>query len=130
MKIAVRYQSRSGNTEAVARAIAKELNVQAERVDSPITGAVDLLFLGGAVYAGTLSRHLKKFIKELRPEQVKQIALFSTAAGDQNICLKVEKLLRNKDIALYGQEFHVQSRELEAMLPKAAEYAKSVVKKD
>lgn len=54
MNAAVRYYSRSGNTKAVAEAIAKGAGVQAVSVDAAdakITEPVDVLFIGGALYA-------------------------------------------------------------------------------
>lgn len=56
MKIAVRYQSRGGNTKAVAEVIANSLGVKAEAVDNAITQWVDVLFVGGGVY---INRHFR-----------------------------------------------------------------------
>jgi len=127
MEIEVRYQSRSGNTEKVARAIARKLNLQAQSVQSPLAASVDVLFLGGAVYAGGLHKDLKKFLKTLHPGQAQNIVLFSTAMGPKNISTKVEKLLRGKDTALFGQEFHAPSAELGAALPQAGAFAENVL---
>lgn len=129
MKIEVRYQSRSGNTEKVAQAIAKKLGLEAKSVQAPLDGDVDLLFLGGAIYAGGINRELKKFLKALGPGQTKNIVLFSTAMGTKNIGAKVEKLLGGKGAALYGEEFHAQAAELDAALPKAEAFAEAVVGK-
>ena len=54
MRAAVRYYSRSGNTKAVAEAIAEAAGVSAISVDASdaaITEPVDVLFIGGALYA-------------------------------------------------------------------------------
>ena len=62
MNIAVRYYSRSGNTKAVADAIAAAAQVQAVSVDqddAAITEPVDVLFIGGALYAYGLDSSLK-----------------------------------------------------------------------
>lgn len=127
MKIAVRYQSKSGNTAKVAQAIAKELGVEASGVDVPLAEDVDLLFVGGAIYAGNLSRHLKKFLKDLRPGQAKNIALFSTAASESHISGKAAKFLKDNDATVYGEEFHAQPNGLDAALPDAAAFAKKAV---
>jgi len=127
MKTEVRYQSKSGNTAKVAQAIADGAGVTAQSVSAPLSGGADLLFLGGAVYAGTISRELKKFIRALEPGQVKAIALFSTAAGEKNISAKVEKLLQGKNIRLVGSEFHATSGGLEQSLPLAEEFAKKAI---
>ncbi len=124
MKTAVRYQSKSGNTEKVARVIAKELGVEASNVGVPLPESVDVLFLGGAIYAGSINKDLKKFLKEFRPGQAKTIALFSTAMGEKHIGGKVSKLLKGKEVALYGEEFHAQAKDLDASLEGAAAFAK------
>ena len=54
MNYAVRYYSKSGNTKAVAEAIAKAAGVPAVSVDSAeavLSSPVDVLFIGGALYA-------------------------------------------------------------------------------
>lgn len=54
MNIAVRYYSRSGNTKLLAETIESEAHVKAISVDSAdaeIKEPVDLLFIGGALYA-------------------------------------------------------------------------------
>ena len=54
MNCAVRYYSRSGNTKLVADAIAKAAGVKAVSTDSSeaqICEPVDVLFIGGALYA-------------------------------------------------------------------------------
>lgn len=61
MNIAVRYYSRGGNTKLLADAIAKSLDVSAVSVDSEnseINEKVDVLFIGGALYAYGLDKHL------------------------------------------------------------------------
>ena len=61
MKVEVRYYSRSGNTKVLAEAIAKEAGVKAISVDSKeaeINNKVDVLFIGGALYAYGLDNNL------------------------------------------------------------------------
>ena len=81
MKIAVRYQSRGGNTKAVAEAIAKAAGVKAEPIDIPIDEAVDVLFVGGGVYAWTIDKSLKSYLETLDRGIVKSVAAFSTGGG-------------------------------------------------
>jgi len=81
MKIAVRYQSRGGNTKAVAEAIAKAAGVQAQPIDIPLTEPVDLLFVGGGVYAWDIDKALRAYLEGLSPETVKSVATFTTAGG-------------------------------------------------
>ena len=81
MKIAVRYQSRGGNTKAVAEAIAKAAGVKAEPIDVPLEEAVDVLFVGGGVYAWTIDKSLKNYLETLNQGMVKSVAAFSTGGG-------------------------------------------------
>jgi len=81
MTIAVRYQSRGGNTKAVAEAIAKAAGVTAEPIDVPIPEPVDLLFIGGGVYAWDIDKDLKAYLEGLSPEIVTSAAAFTTAGG-------------------------------------------------
>ena len=81
MKIAVRYQSRGGNTKAVAEAIAKAAGIKAEPIDIPLDAAVDVLFVGGGVYAWTIDSSLKGYLNTLNQDTVKSIAAFSTGGG-------------------------------------------------
>lgn len=61
MNCAVRYYSRSGNTKLVADAIAKAAGVKAVSTDSSeaqICEPVDVLFIGGALYAYGIDENL------------------------------------------------------------------------
>ena len=82
MNIAVRYYSKSGNTRAVAEAVAEAVGVKAVSVDTAeadIKEPVDLLFIGGALYAYGLDKHLKEYLKTLKKENVKKAVVFSTS---------------------------------------------------
>ena len=79
MKTAVRYYSRTGNTKVIAEAIAPVAGCQAESIEVPLKGVTDILFLGGALYWGKIPRTLKEYIKSLSPQQVKYVAVFTTA---------------------------------------------------
>lgn len=87
MKVAVRYQSRGGNTRAAAEVMAEILGVTAKSIDKSIDEKVDILFLGGGVYMWDMDKSLKHYIENLEPEQVGQIAGFSTT-GTMEVTLK------------------------------------------
>ena len=140
-KIAVRYQSRGGNTKAVAEVIAKAVGVEAEPIDVPITEPVDILFVGGGVYAWTIDKSLKTYLEKLAPENIKSIAAFSTAGGMSgtgkitaivrtrgiNVCeepLPVKVYLRNH--ASLGGKGHITLSEKH--LQSIKEFVKQVVK--
>jgi flavodoxin len=81
MRIAVRYQSRGGNTKAIAEAIADVAGVKAELIDIPLNESVDVLFVGGGVYKWDIDSSLKNYLQTLDPQIVKSLVPFSTAGG-------------------------------------------------
>lgn len=95
MKIAVRYQSRNGNTRAAAEMIAQNAGVEARSVDVPIDEYTDILFIGGGVYMWDADKELIKFLKNLNPQNIGQIAAFSTtgtmSTAIKRICEYAEK---------------------------------------
>ena len=73
MKNAVRYYSRSGNTRTAAEAIARAIGTDAVSVDSAsasLQEPVDVLFIGGALYAYGIDKHLKAYLGSLKKDQV------------------------------------------------------------
>jgi menaquinone-dependent protoporphyrinogen IX oxidase len=78
VKISVRYQSRGGNTKAVAEAIAKIAGAAAEPIDVSITESVDVLFVGGGIYAWDIDKKLKAYLHSLNPDLIKSVAVFTT----------------------------------------------------
>jgi flavodoxin len=105
MKTAVRYYSKSGNTRKIALAIAEAAGVKAETTDEALSEPVDLLFLGGAVYAKNIDSRLQSFVKQLSSEKVKSVAVFSTSAGGRSIQPQIEELLKGKGITTAGEGF-------------------------
>jgi flavodoxin len=114
MNIAVRYVSRTGNTEKVARSIAGALGVEAVSIDGPaagLEGETELLFLGAAVYAFGIDDKAAAFIQGLDKAAVKKVALFSTSALVKSAPLLaapslIKKLLSEKGIPLSDRAFH------------------------
>jgi flavodoxin len=108
MNMAVRYLSKSGNTEKVARAIAEALGVEAV----PLTGApaieeeTEVLFLGTAVYAFGIDDAVTAFIQHLDQSKVKHVAVFSTSALIKSVRPYLKKPLSEKGILLLDTEFH------------------------
>jgi len=100
MKIAVRYQSRGGNTKEVAQTIARAAGVQAETIDLALDEAVDILFVGGGVYAHTIDPSLKKYLEALDPKMVKAIAAFTTGAA-MGAADKIAEIAREKGIRVF-----------------------------
>lgn len=135
MKIAVRYFSRSGNTKKVAEAVAAAAGVRAEECTVPIAGTVDLLFVGGALYAGALDEALCAFLSGLSAETVGRVAVFGTACSSQTALGPVKKALAGSGIPVEERCFHARGRFLllncgrpnQKDLEAAGEFARSMV---
>lgn len=109
MKIAVRYYSRTGNTEKLAKAIAEELGVTAENLSAPLSEKVDILFLGSAVYAAGVDKQVKQFIKDNK-ENIGIIYNFSTAAALSSTYKQVKKVATENGVVLAEKEFHCRGK--------------------
>jgi flavodoxin len=110
MNIAVRYLSRSGNTEKVARAIAEALGVEAVSLAGPGAAAIeeetDILFLGAAVYAFGIDDRVASFIQKLDKAKVKNVVVFGTSALVKSVFPRIKKLLPEKGVTLSDKTFH------------------------
>ena len=123
MKIAVRYYSRSGNTKALAEAIAKAADTAAVSVDAPeapIREPVDLLFLGGALYAYGLDSHMKDFLKTLDKAKVKKAVVFSTSWISKHALDLLKKGLAEAGIPVEAETLYAKNKPSAEQL-KAAE---------
>jgi flavodoxin len=112
MNIAIRYQSRNGNTKAVAEVIAQTLGINAYTIDEPINESIDLLIIGGGVYMWDIDTNLKTFLEKLDPNNIKCVAAFTTAGGmdkTKNILsiMKTKKINAKEDTL--GLTFDVKS---------------------
>lgn len=102
MKIAVRYQSRGGNTRAVAEVIAKTFGLEAAPIGTPLSQPVDLLFLGGGVYKWDADLELKAYLETLEAANIGRIAAFSTTGGMTVAIKRIAEAARKKGIPLCG----------------------------
>ena len=128
MNIAVRYYSRSGNTKLLAETIASEAHVKAISVDSAdaeIKEPVDLLFIGGALYAYGLDKHLKEYLKTLKKEYIKKAVVFSTSWLSKHSIDLIKKALSENGIEVEDEFIYAKNK---PSLEKLEE-AKNVVKK-
>lgn len=137
MQIAVRYHSRSGNTKKLAEAIAKAAGTDAADCGSPVSEALDLLFLGGALYGGRVDETLREFIMNLDPAKVRAAAVFGTSALAKEPDRKLERLLKERGISVLDRTFRCRGaflfmnrgRPNEEDLRDAAEFALAALKK-
>lgn len=110
---AIRFYSRTGNTEKLANLLGEQLHVPAKSIDSPIDKSVDRLFLGGGVYNMSADKHLKAFAANLDPEKVKEVFLFGTSGSVFTIEKQLTKVLKKKKIPVAGDHLF-----LHGVMPK------------
>ena len=128
MKTAVRYYSRSGNTKAVAEAIAKAAGVDAISVDSTnseIKEKADVLFIGGALYAYGIDEHLKSYLSTLTKDKAQKAVVFSTSWISKHAIDVIKKTLSEKGIPVEDKTFYVRNKPNEAQLKAAEEFVKA-----
>lgn len=128
MKAAVRFYSRAGNTMGIAQALADGAGVEAVSVDQPeavLTEKVDVLFIGGALYAYGLDKHLKAYLDSLSAEQVGKAVVFSTSWVSKHALDLIRKSLEEKQIEVDKRTFYCKSKEVNAQKESAWVFAKS-----
>jgi flavorubredoxin len=127
MNVAVRYYSRSGNTKLLAEAIAEAAETSAVSVDSPQAGLdepVDVLFIGGALYAYGIDAHLKEYLKSLKKENVKKAVVFSTTWISKHSIDLIKKGLEEQGIEAAEEALHFRGRPNDRQLEQAKVFAK------
>ncbi len=130
MNIAVRYYSRSGNTKLLAEAIAKGANVSAISVDkeeSKIKEEVDVLFVGGALYAYGLDKNLKQYLENLDESKIKKAVVFSTSWLSKHSVDLIKNALIKKGIKVEEEYCYYKSKPTEEQLKEAEAFAKKMI---
>ena len=126
MKAAVRYFSRSGNTKAVAEAIAQAAGVRAvpvDAADAALTEPADVLFIGGALYAYGLDRHLTDYLRSLKAGDAKKAVIFSTSWLSKHAVDLIRRGLTEAGIPAEAAYFYAKNRPDDAQLKEAAAFA-------
>ncbi len=126
MSTAVRYYSRSGNTRAIAEAIAQAVNVKAisaDSVDAAITESVDTLFIGGALYAYGLDGKLTEYLKTIKKENVKKAVMFSSTWISKHSFDLIRRELENNGIKVESDTFYVRGKPSAEQLNEAKKFA-------
>lgn len=130
MSAAVRFFSRSGNTKAVAEAIAKAIGTEAVSVDkegSVISEPVDILFLGGALYKYGIDDHMKAYLETLDKEKIGKVAVFSTSWFSKHAIDLIKQGASDKGIEVISEALYVRGKPNDAQKKKAEDFANRVV---
>ena len=131
MKIAVRYYTRSGNTQKLAQAIAKAVSVEAKDVSATLEEKVEVLFLGCSYYAFDVDPAVKDFIVNNK-DNIGKIVCFGTSAMMKSMIKPVAKVAKTVNVTVENTDFHCRGqfgkihkgRPNEEDLANAAEFAK------
>ena len=129
MKNAVRYYSRSGNTKTAAEAIARAIGTDAVSVDSAsasLQEPVDVLFIGGALYAYGIDKHLKAYLGSLKKDQVKKAVVFSTSWISKHAIDLIRGELNRKGIPVDKETLYFRGKPGEKQLQDAANMARRI----
>lgn len=105
MKYAIRYYSKSGNTEKLANAISEVLNVPACDISHELTEDVDVLFFGSGVYGCALDPAVIEFISNISVN-IGEFVNFSTSGIMESNYNLIRDVLDNTNIKLSEKEFH------------------------
>ena len=136
MKVAVRYYTKTGNTEKLANAVAEAVGVKALPISKPLDEPVDILFLGNSYYAFSIDPEVRDYIRSLDSTKVKRIVNFGSAAMLNSTWKKVKAEADKVGIKMDDREFHCKGefkglhkgRPNEDDLKKAAAFARKIVK--
>lgn len=134
MKIAIRYYTRSGNTETLARIIEDTVGAKAESVAVSLQEKADILFLGCSYYAFDVDEAVKNFITQNK-DSIGKIVCFGTSAMMKSTHKPMKKVCDAAGVLLSDEEFHCRGsfgpmhkgHPDEKDLANAAAFAKKIV---
>ena len=106
MTYAVRYYTKTGNTERLAAAVAEALGVEALPISEPVNEKVDILFLGNSYYAFSIDPEVRSFVQSLDKEKVGRIVNFGSAAMLNSTYKKIKAEADKIGIPMDAREFH------------------------
>lgn len=105
MNVAIRYYSKSGHTETLAKAISEEMDVPAKPISEGLDEDVDVLFLGSSIYGNSIDPAVVEFFNNLNVN-IGCIVNFSTAGIMESTYDQIKELTDLFDIELSLDEFH------------------------
>ena len=109
MKVVVRYYTRSGNTEKLAKALGAAINAEVKTVSEPLNDKVDVLFLGCSYYAFDVDEAVKRFLTSNK-DFIGKVVCFGTSAMMKSIKKPIKKATKNLGIEIAEQEFHCRGQ--------------------
>lgn len=111
MKSAIIYATKTGHSRKIAKAIAKEFNIDAYNIKSnPILYKIDNLFIIGGIYGGKSSTDLLNYVKTISKDNVKLAIILTSSASKIAKQKELRELLLHNGIHVYDKEFTCQGK--------------------
>lgn len=136
MKIAIRYftKSKKGNTYKLATVVSEVSSLEALTIEHDLDEEVDLLFLVNAMYAFTIDKQVKAFLKR-NASKIKCIVNVNSAASGSSTLKAVKKVATKLNITVSDKEYHTvaswininKGRPNEDDLNRLREFVKGVI---
>ena len=105
MKTAIRYYSKFGHTEKMAKIVGELTNTRPELATVRLSEPVDTLYLGGGVFLGKVDNSIVEFINSLTPSMVKCVVCFGSSAIIKSPVPQMREMLQAKGISVSEKEF-------------------------
>ena len=105
MNIAVRYFSKTGNTEKLAKTVSLVAGIQAFDVTKRLDNDTDILFLCNSVYFAGINPAVKTFLTE-NAKKIKHLVNVSSAALIESSYGQIKKICKDLGIDVLEKEYH------------------------
>lgn len=105
MKTAIRYFSKFGHTEKMAKIVGELTNTRPELAIVRLSEPVDTLYLGSGVLLGKVDNSIVEFINTLTPDKVKNVVCFGSSAIIKSPVPQMREMLQARGIAVSEKEF-------------------------
>ena len=105
MKYAIRYFSKFGNSELMAKEVGKVLGVEPASVDSPLNEEVDILFIGAGLFLARVNGRVKEFARTLDPKKIKKVVCFGSCALSDSPVPQIRKIFEELGFKVAEESF-------------------------
>lgn len=106
MQVGVVYATKTGHSRKIARAVARELAVEARDIrDCPDLEGLDCLFVVGGIYGGKSLPELAAFAGSIRGHRVRQAVLLTSSASRVASQTEIRQILEENGVDVLPEEF-------------------------
>lgn len=105
MKIAIRYYSKTGNSQKLADAMAEVLHVTAKPVSVPLDDPVDILVLCNSLYYAEVDKHVFQFIED-NASKMRKLVNVSNGAVFESSYDQIKEACEKAGVEIAREEFH------------------------